>query len=266
MRDVSSITEDTLNALDDIRALDGNEIQDLSSTSQLLDFVALEICKEVKSHFAFKGGYALTKMLEHPRATSDIDLSVESQEAYTNFKNVLVSIGDTLVERDVISKYEVKETISETSSGGVTMYDTEGRKLIGVDIGLHQLILGIDKLDFDFGEVLALILCEGSKGVYTSCNLNLCASVYEDELTCVNISIGSIALGDAFNIVKGVICGASVERKSCENTCDSCTEFCCGVCLCTHLYVVGSKVYNSFVVCSTTGKNRLEGLVEIITH
>ena len=96
-------------------------------------------------------------MLPEPRMTQDIDISIQAKADYEEFKVVLAKIGDNLIERGIIATYEIKEDITETSSGGIKCKGANGEIIVGVDIGLHQLVFGIGKLDFTFGEVNAFV-------------------------------------------------------------------------------------------------------------
>ena len=127
------------------------EITKDSSDVEVLDFIVLYICTHIQQHFALKGGYALSKLLEFPRATKDVDFSIEIQEDYDKFKNVLVDIGEILIDKGFITSYEVKDTISATMSGGIK-YKRDGVEVLGVDIGLHQLRSGVGKVDIGFAE------------------------------------------------------------------------------------------------------------------
>ena len=147
----------SITALDFLSEMQENINKEEISKVELLDFIALQICKECKSYFAFKGGYTLSKMLEEPRMTQDIDISIQAKEDYEEFKLVLTSIGNNLIERGLITTYEIKPDITETSSGGIKCRDESGEILVGVDIGLHQLTVGVGRLDFTFDEVNAFV-------------------------------------------------------------------------------------------------------------
>lgn len=159
--EILKIGKKGLVAMEDTNLFKGDMDRSLNSVPlnrvQILDCIAQEICNECKSYFAFKGGYELTKLLENPRATRDIDLSIQDEKDYEEFKVVLNNIGHKLVDLGVIKNYLVKDKISLTSSGGIECYSEEGNRLFGVDIGLHQLVSGIGKLDFKFGIVNAFV-------------------------------------------------------------------------------------------------------------
>lgn len=127
------------------------EVTKDSSNLEVLDFIVLYVCTHIQQHFALKGGYALSKLLEFPRATKDVDFSIEIQEDYDKFKTVLVDIGEILIDKGFITSYDVKDTISTTMSGGIK-YKRDGVEVLGVDIGLHQLRSGVGKVDIGFAE------------------------------------------------------------------------------------------------------------------
>lgn len=134
-----------------------DESHDINTASlsriELLDYVACEICNTCRSYFAFKGGYSLSKMLTNPRMTMDIDMSIQAKEDYEELKTILFNIATKLVNDGIASNFEIKDSVSETSSGGIKIYDLNGALLLGVDIGYHQLVYGIQKFDFNFDEV-----------------------------------------------------------------------------------------------------------------
>lgn len=113
------------------------------TTMELLDEIALTISKHFTGFKALKGGYLLTKLLEHPRATTDIDFSIEKKEEYEQLKNLFQDIGEDLKKRNIVCKYNIKEEIKEKNSGGVKFYDASGKVIAGIDVGLHDLSYGI---------------------------------------------------------------------------------------------------------------------------
>lgn len=118
------------------------------SLNDLLDYMVLRICRGVASKKAFKGGWMLTKLLQtRSRRTKDIDLSVSSVEAYEEVKEVLREIAEDFKQAGIIDDYHIKENITATSSGGVDFY-RDGRKILGADIGLHDITWGVKRYDF----------------------------------------------------------------------------------------------------------------------
>lgn len=129
----------------DLPALTGNE-----TTLEVLDYMVIVITRLLTANKAFKGGYMLNKLLgEHSRMTHDIDFSVASVEVYEEVKSILKIIAEKFSEQGIISTYEIKETISPTSSGGIKFYDENGVQFLGVDVGMHDIAYGIQHYDFD---------------------------------------------------------------------------------------------------------------------
>lgn len=133
---------------EDIPVLTGNE-----TDQNLLDYMVLVICRRLQYKKAFKDGYLLNQLLEgDSRMTKDIDFSIDDKAGYEQVKAILCEIGEKFKQVDLIEEYRVKETITETSSGGVDFYDKTGKKVLGVDVGLHSLSWGITSYDFEFTE------------------------------------------------------------------------------------------------------------------
>lgn len=130
--------------------LTGNE-----SHNELLDYMVLKICRGVSAKKAFKGGWLLTKLIQlRSRRTRDIDLSVSSTEAYEEVKCALKGLAEKFRQADIIDDYRMKEAVTSTSSGGIEFYK-DGRKFLGVDIGLHEITWGVKRYD------LSLISLDG---------------------------------------------------------------------------------------------------------
>jgi hypothetical protein len=107
------------------------------------------------SSIAFKGGYMLNKILPFSRMTQDVDFSLEEEKNYEKVKEVLASIAEEFKKAGIVSKYSIKETIAPRSSGGIDMYDDAGQKILGVDVGLHNISYGTRHYDIKFTEVNA---------------------------------------------------------------------------------------------------------------
>lgn len=144
--------------LDAIKCMGGEseetktEREDISSIGpdstdiEILDYIIVFVCSRIKSvtSYAAKGGYVLMKIIpDLARYSHDIDLSISSGEQYELVKEVLHELGDILKSKDVISGYEIKETISPTSSGGIKLMREGNKKDLGIDIGWHDLSYGI---------------------------------------------------------------------------------------------------------------------------
>lgn len=118
--------------------------KELKTSNDMLDYMALVLSREMSCRVAFKGGYLLNQLLSQSRLTHDIDLSLAKKGEYDEVKRVLKEIADAFIEKDLIFDYKIKENISETTSGGIDMYDCDGKKILGADIGLHNISYGIN--------------------------------------------------------------------------------------------------------------------------
>jgi hypothetical protein len=127
------------------------EISSNSSSYELLQYIVLVISRRLQYRKAFKGGFLLTKLLgSQARATRDVDFSVDDKRTYDVVKIILAEIGDTFKKVGIIDEYIIKESVNETSAGGV-VYKRNGTNIVSVDVGLHQLRTGITTYDFDIG-------------------------------------------------------------------------------------------------------------------
>lgn len=131
---------------EDLPILTGNE-----SSQELLDYMVLVICRRLQTNNAFKGGYMLNQLLgEQSRMTHDIVFSISDEDGYKYVKDLLKEIAEQFHKVGVISDYRIKETITPTSSGGIDFYDNNGAKILGVNVGLHQLSMGVTHYNFGF--------------------------------------------------------------------------------------------------------------------
>lgn len=132
------------------------DLCDNPTKQDLLDYTALVTARYLNCQKAFKGGYMLNQILGNAsRMTQDIDFSIPEVTNYEEVKRVLVRLGDYFVEKGIASSYKIKDTIGERSSGGITVYDSEGKTLVGVDVGLHNISYGIHGHDIKIGNVKA---------------------------------------------------------------------------------------------------------------
>lgn len=117
-----------------------------SSDMDILDYIMVQLCHCLDtSNMAFKGGYVLNKIMPVPvsRNTRDIDFSIAIVEYYRDVVDVFKNVGDSLVSDGIIQSYEVKDTITSTSSGGIKLHrDSSQLKDLGVDVGLHDISHG----------------------------------------------------------------------------------------------------------------------------
>lgn len=119
------------------------------SEREMLDYIVLIMARQLETNKAFKGGYMLNQLLgEGSRMTRDVDFSIQSHADYDRIKVALLEIAEIFKEKNLITRYKIKEDISSTMSGGIDFYNKEGRKFLGVDVGLHDLSWGIQDYSF----------------------------------------------------------------------------------------------------------------------
>lgn len=128
-----------------------DDINQYSTDVEILDYVVVFVCSRIKSvmNFALKGGYVLMKIIPgKARYSHDIDFSISSGEQYEIVKEVLNQLGTNLQSKEIIDSYEVKDTISPTSSGGIKLVrNSSDKKNLGIDVGWHDLSYGIQSWD-----------------------------------------------------------------------------------------------------------------------
>ena len=96
------------------------EINENSSTKDLLDYMMLVLVRSIDTNEAFKGGYLLSKILSgESRLTKDIDFSIMNKEYYEPIKEVLISIGEVFKIKGIVTDYKVKEEIKEGWEGSI---------------------------------------------------------------------------------------------------------------------------------------------------
>lgn len=129
-----------------------------SSMQEILDYVMVRLCELMDvREAAFKGGYMLSQMLpvNESRATTDIDFSIYRKEYYSQVKDTLVAIGSELIASGVCSEWKLKDDIQPTMSGGIDFYNSSGVKVLGVDVGLHDLSWGVERVEIQGKGIIA---------------------------------------------------------------------------------------------------------------
>ena len=122
--------------------------------NELLDYLVLVIARHLSCNVAFKGGYMLNQLIPtFSRVTHDIDFSVSEKSNYNEVTNVLRTICDKFKNENYIESYKIKEIADLTHSGGVDMYDSDGKKILGVDVGIHDISFGITHYNLSFTDV-----------------------------------------------------------------------------------------------------------------
>lgn len=147
-----------MNPMDSFNAEQNNALNYKIETEQdMLDYIVITIIQNLgQENLAFKGGYMLNQLVpEVSRQTRDVDLSVDSQEEYEKVKLILKDIAEHFVSLGLAKEYSIKDTITPTSSGGLTLYDANGSRFLGVDVGWHQLITGTKWYNLKLGQVHA---------------------------------------------------------------------------------------------------------------
>ena len=61
--------------------------------------------------------------------------------------------AEQFIKGGFIASYKIKEGISDRMSGGIAMYGADGHKVLGVDVGLHDISYGIKHYNLRFTEV-----------------------------------------------------------------------------------------------------------------
>lgn len=129
-----------------------------NETNNSLDYMVVALCRAFGDRLAFKGGYMLTKLMpDVARQTADIDFSILSAEIYQEIKSVLIEICGHFMETGVIDAYKIKDSIGPRMSGGADMYKG-GQKVLGVDVGWHDITYGTKKISLDVAEVNAFTI------------------------------------------------------------------------------------------------------------
>lgn len=125
-----------------------------ATETELLDYMVLVLSRFMSCSVAFKGGYMLNQLLKgYSRMTHDIDFSIAQKGDYDAVKVVLQQIALKFEEHGLIFSFKIKEEIAEKMSGGIDMYAEDGHKILGVDVGLHNISYGVKHYDLTFTSV-----------------------------------------------------------------------------------------------------------------
>lgn len=135
------------------------DLTELNESNNYMDIMVRVLTRQFGDKITFKGGYMLTKLIpQHARQTQDIDFSIASSDLYKSLMSAMNEIGEQFVKRGYISKYIVKNEIREFMSGGMDMYDSIGAKILGIDVGWHDLSFGTTTTTIDIGDVRAFTI------------------------------------------------------------------------------------------------------------
>lgn len=119
------------------------ELQKYDDKMRQLDTIVLAVLRLFGTGVAFKGGYMLNKMIpEMSRQTHDVDFSIQNSELYSDLIKTMQHVGDKFVSDGLISSYTIKPKVQQRMSGGMTMYNSQGDIVLGIDIGWHDLLFG----------------------------------------------------------------------------------------------------------------------------
>lgn len=133
-----------------------SDVTDLRDINEKMDIMVTVLTRALGDKIAFKGGYMLTKLIpEYARQTEDIDFSIQNSELYADLLVVMDKLGKHFIEKGYIDHYVVKPEVRERMSGGMDMYDADNRKVLGIDIGWHDITFGTTTTSIDVGEVRA---------------------------------------------------------------------------------------------------------------
>lgn len=129
---------------------------DLNDINEQMDIMVTVLTRAFGDKITFKGGYMLTKLMpKYARQTTDIDFSIQSSELYKDLLVVMDRIGKSFVEKGFIAKYTIKPEVKQRMSGGMDMYDANGGKVLGIDIGWHDVTFGTTLTNINVGTVKA---------------------------------------------------------------------------------------------------------------
>lgn len=121
---------------------------------EMLDYMVTVLARSLSCATAFKGGYMLNQLLgDTSRLTHDVDFSIMYKKDYEQVKSILRKIGDNFVQHDLISHYKIKEDIESRMSGGADFYAADGSKVLGVDVGLHDISWGTKHYSLSVADV-----------------------------------------------------------------------------------------------------------------
>lgn len=78
---------------------------------------------------------------------------IHVKEDYEQVKCVLTEIAEQFKSIGIIHDYKMKDTIEEKMSGGIDFYGIDGRKVLGADVGLHDIHWGIKQYQLNIAVV-----------------------------------------------------------------------------------------------------------------
>jgi hypothetical protein len=119
---------------------------------EILNYMVIMLVRELRSHEVFKSSYALKLLMsKHSCQITDDDLIIAVSEGYESVKATLRMIADNFQSRNLVGDYVLREEISENTAGGIEFYDTEGNRILYVDVTLNDVVCGIKQFVFSIG-------------------------------------------------------------------------------------------------------------------
>lgn len=124
-----------------------------------MDRMVLKLVRTYGDKLAFKGGYMLSKLLpEDARQTTDIDFSIQNSDLYKDLLRSFEEIAEEFIAEGFIAKYVIKPEVKEHCSGGLDMYSDTGKKVLGVDVGWHDITFGTTTVNVKVADVKAFTI------------------------------------------------------------------------------------------------------------
>ncbi len=178
-------------------------ITEETSVDGILDWLMLYICRHMDvEEAAFKGGYVLSRIIpkNEARGTRDIDFSILRKEYYDVVKKVLSSAGDILMGVGVVLRYELKDNVEPTMSGGITFVMSDGTRHLGVDVGLHDITYGTHKIEVNGNLVSAFtperMLADKFSAMFTRKRFRRVKDLYDFYVITNNFDVNISSLSD----------------------------------------------------------------------
>ena len=105
----------------------------------------LLINSDIVNSLVFKGGYILKSKTKESRATSDIDLSLDSYNSFLNILSTLKLISENLISKGYIDKYIIQDNLQLGKSARIRFIHNQAT-LCHIDISIHDISYGTTSL------------------------------------------------------------------------------------------------------------------------
>lgn len=97
----------------------------------------IDIMKEINGLVSLKGNVLLNKLFpDVARSTVDLDMSIVNKTLYDEIKPLLKLKGEMLTKCG--GRFEIKEDISDKTSGGMSVYDISNNNIFSIDISVEN--------------------------------------------------------------------------------------------------------------------------------